>query len=411
MGKGAKSGKGKYKEGLLPAEQARQFREDIQQALPEQARRRAATTLVAEEWSCSVVSCEQIDHRGGIAYCPKSQVASAIARIGYTRAPTAIVTTESPSALHLRGYPSQFSWVQLLVSEGGAIRRVRAQKYIVQCGFGLPVQVVVTGERIDIPTLSTRLVFKHREEDGTILPLAGADLFRLLADVVSPACVEDLVVRRNGESLTALVPKQLAGKLLRESGKQGLFIKPQGQNEEFELLWLPEGTALPAAVHIQQGESQGQGLAAKQTALGRRYAVRFRTLADCEEAAVRLQLTDQSALGRWKATGIPNGMSSVELFHILETHLHWQMAEVLHVGDGAASWLASAVGKQEVQLVQPDSSPIQFRAKACNAKARALVQAASIAAGSTASAAAPAAAAAKKSSTRADQQRKAAEQL
>eukprot|EP00971_Amphidinium_carterae_P347668 6489767-Amphidinium_carterae.2 len=66
------------RQGQVAEEQEKQFRAEVLQALPEQARHRAVTTLVTGDSTCPIVSCEHIDGKGGVAYCPKVHVPTAI---------------------------------------------------------------------------------------------------------------------------------------------------------------------------------------------------------------------------------------------------------------------------------------------------------------------------------------------
>eukprot|EP00971_Amphidinium_carterae_P332592 6466809-Amphidinium_carterae.1 len=281
---GGKKGKGKAAPPT-PEDVERQLRHDIQLALPIPAKRRAATRLLAEEWDAPTVPYDSINHLGGITYIPKSEVAAALARIGSTRQPTALVTSESPEALYMRGYPSEHLWLGLLVLEGSTERQVRARKHVIQVGFGEPVRQRALGDEIQLPAFSERLVFKLRSEAGGVIPLDGSELYRLLEQHTRAEFVENLVIRQGGDSITAMVAKHAVPVLLKASGRDGLFIKKQGDSDTMELLWLESQTSLATALHMSHSDPNALGVAAKQSAEGRRFAIRFQSAEHYKAAA------------------------------------------------------------------------------------------------------------------------------
>eukprot|EP00971_Amphidinium_carterae_P229274 4548575-Amphidinium_carterae.1 len=103
---------------------------------------------------------------------------------------------------------------------------------------------------------------------------------------------------------------------------------------------------------MAHSDPNAYGVAAKQSSEGRRFAVRYTSLEHYKAAATKWQLVEQTELGRFKATGVPQDMSTLGMFHMLEHKMGWKLHEVLNVSDGTATWMAVEMGKTEAKLVQ-----------------------------------------------------------
>jgi len=80
--------------------------EQIKAALPQAAIIRAQSTLDPSEWDAPIVSPQLLDHRGGIALCPRDMVLGVFQRVGFTTAPTAILTSQPAQDFALKGLPA-----------------------------------------------------------------------------------------------------------------------------------------------------------------------------------------------------------------------------------------------------------------------------------------------------------------
>ena len=76
----------------------------VRMVLPEAARIRMQSTLMQSEWPVPVHIHQTLSSQGGIALVPKEYIAEVIGRVGYTSHPTAIVVTQDPDTLGLKGY-------------------------------------------------------------------------------------------------------------------------------------------------------------------------------------------------------------------------------------------------------------------------------------------------------------------
>ena len=66
--------------------------EQIKAVLPEAAVVRAQSTLDPSEWDVPIAHPQRLDNKGGIALVPKTLLPSVLQRVGYTAAPTAVLT-------------------------------------------------------------------------------------------------------------------------------------------------------------------------------------------------------------------------------------------------------------------------------------------------------------------------------
>ena len=76
----------------------------VRMVLPEAARIRMQSTLMQSQWPVPVHIHQTLSSHGGIALVPEECIAEVIGRVGYTSHPTAIVVTQDPDTLSLKGY-------------------------------------------------------------------------------------------------------------------------------------------------------------------------------------------------------------------------------------------------------------------------------------------------------------------
>lgn len=79
--------------------------EQIKAVLPEAAVVRAQSTLDPSEWDVPIAHPQRLDNKGGIALVPKTLLPSVLQRVGYTAAPTAVLTSQPATDLGLKGFP------------------------------------------------------------------------------------------------------------------------------------------------------------------------------------------------------------------------------------------------------------------------------------------------------------------
>ena len=109
----------------------------VRQALPDAAILRAQSILVQSDWDVPVCTHQTLSSRGGVAAVPREFVADVIRRIGFTASPVAVVISQEPDEIGLRGYPRQKVKCGLSVMGSDGTRTdVQVDRFLVQCGFG-----------------------------------------------------------------------------------------------------------------------------------------------------------------------------------------------------------------------------------------------------------------------------------
>eukprot|EP00972_Heterocapsa_arctica_P086984 12821351-Heterocapsa_arctica.AAC.1 len=256
-GKGKGQGKNRSKGGALnydyvdPEEAQRRYAEDVRVALPEAAQLRAQPALMAEEWSAEVVPFQHLTSKGGVAILPKAALPEVLARVGYTAKPTAVLMVQDPDEVGLVAYPrAKVVCTLSVVAQGGERMNVQAQRWLVQLGFADMVKRVVEGEAVEVSLHMIRMVAKFSTRRGWPEgPQPAAALIAQLVGVVPEQAVDGVQPRADG-SVTFGCHKGVRDAVLRASGKAGVFYKnhkEQGEEETYELLWLPKQTDLDEA--------------------------------------------------------------------------------------------------------------------------------------------------------------------
>ena len=155
-GKGKGKPKGKNAEqnpnaasqyGQMTSSQAdyndREFRNAITAAMPEEARLRAQSQLLDEEWSVPVVPPQCLGKRNAIALVTKDELREVLERVQFTTGSVAALLTEHPTALGLIGYEATRVRCTLLALGPENERvKVTVNRWLVQLGFGPPAAYV-----------------------------------------------------------------------------------------------------------------------------------------------------------------------------------------------------------------------------------------------------------------------------
>lgn len=85
------------------------------------------------------------------------------------------------------------------------------------------------------------------------------------------------------------------------------------------------------------------GLAAQNSKVQPRLAVRFHDPDALRSFAKNNNIDDTSIYSRWRLTGLPAQCGAADVFQLLEAR-KWEIHEILYVGEHHAVFLASAVG-------------------------------------------------------------------
>ena len=175
---------------------------------------------------------------------------------------------------------------------------------------------------------------------------------------------------RETQSASFLLHVDYVDSLLKNSGKDGLYIKERkGCATEMELLWLPPDFTMARALEMSKDHDDVFGATKKGPPLQTRIALRFRSLQTLSAFASTHKLDAQALLGRWKLTGTHVSVGLHGALALL-TAQSWQDIEVLHVAENQAVFLASNVGNTEPCHNTYLGVQRQLRCKALNSKAR-----------------------------------------
>lgn len=148
---------------LSPEIQEEMFRNAIKDAMPLCQKQQSAdwshARVVPAEWKSPVLHHSEMTSAGGICSASKQCIPDLLRQIGYTQAPTAMLCTQHPQELGLRGYPVQEQTCTFQVREDdGTEKSIFVRRHLVQLGFGKPVTQNVAGDLVYIPTHMHKIV-------------------------------------------------------------------------------------------------------------------------------------------------------------------------------------------------------------------------------------------------------------
>ena len=245
----------------------------------------------------------------------------------------------------------------------------QAMRYVVQLGFGQPVQQVMFGPEIKMKYTMCRCQGKFPTAFGWPSgPLPGAIITGELERVVPLEAISEIQPRHN-DTATFLLHSSYLSTLLKSSGRNSVFWKEVQPANEYLLLWLEEGTTLPDACKLAEHDDCF-GVVRKGTAAVPRFAIRFQSQTALKTFADANHLYDMSSLGRWKVTGSID--AAVGTFGMLAwlTERSFQDVEILYVGDGQGVFLASQPGDISPGYFIQSKTKRQVHFKAVNSVAK-----------------------------------------
>ena len=250
-GKGGKSGKGNSKNQFVPERDPElEYKQQIKDAMPTAARLRVQPRLVQAEWDTPIQHWQHLTASGGVAICPRDALPQTLNNVGYTAHPCAVVLTQSPEDLHLRGYPrSKIRCTFDICTDEGDRQQVIVDRYLVQLGFSQHVHMLPTGDTLSIPTTVKKIVAKCSTHHGWP---AGQNLAAILSDFLErfiPREAFSDMICRNG-SYTFLCHETFCEAILKISGTNGIFTKMHevADKDKLELLILDKTTSLKDAL-------------------------------------------------------------------------------------------------------------------------------------------------------------------
>ena len=191
----------------------------VRQALPDAAILRAQSILVQSDWDVPVCTHQTLSSRGGVAAVPREFVTDVLRRIGFTASPVAIVMSQEPDEIGLRGYPRQKVKCGLSVMGSDGTRTdVQVDRFLVQCGFGLWVSQKMRGPEVVLFSSMQGMICKLPERHGW--PAGPRPASVVVAELSRLVPVDALseFVSRDGPSVSFLVHVDFADTLLWQAG-------------------------------------------------------------------------------------------------------------------------------------------------------------------------------------------------
>ena len=350
------------------------FLEEVRSALPEAAKQRTVPTLIQNEWDATVRPYTELDSVGGVSIVPKEMIPDVLRTVGYTLAPTAMLTTQPPAELGLKGYPSTHLACTINVrDDDGQIKELLVQRHLIQIGFGAHVHKAAAGDQLVIPLSMHKVVIKLPAAFGWQPDvMTGSSITKILQQHIPAPSFDSLVIRQD-QSATCLVHDSEISKLLKASGIKGVFYKLHESSTfmpEPHLLWLPPGFTLDDANSLSESETTSLGVVVKNAHTEARFALRFASESDLQHAAKRHGFEDTSKYSRWRLTGLPLQTGAVGAMASLESR-DWGVHEILYFNINQCVFLAEKVGKCDVMHYRMgDGHSQQLHLKALNALAR-----------------------------------------
>ena len=340
-------GKGKSKQTLDPEAE---YQSAIRAALPSAARIRMIPTLDPQEWNCPIKQFHDLSATGGVAIAYKDHIPQILQQVGYTLQPTAIVTTQHPRAYGLAGYLSHSIQCTFHIRSGDAeITSTQVKRHLIQLGFGDSVIQSAQGDLVHIPITMHKMVAKFPPSfDWFPEMITGSSVSSLLQEHVREAAIEDILVRPDMYSVTMFIHESEVDKLLRASGKHGVFYKMHKSSQfrpSFELCWLEDGTTLKDALWLRNNPDM-YGIAAKNTKSKIRFAIRFLDVPSLQAFCQEQGAVDRSKLGRWKITGIPSTAGATGVMALLQSR-EWKEVEILYLNEKECIYVSASRGKCE----------------------------------------------------------------
>ena len=351
QGKGG-NGKGKSKQGQSMAQEPDYnalFLQEVRDAMPEAARIAMLPQLSPTEWSAPVEMSDELNHTGGIAAVQKADVPNVLRNVGYTREPTAMLVTQHPAQIGMRGYDAQSVRCVFRVREDdGSTKELVVSRFLVQLGFGTPVAQQAHGELVSVPVCMHKVTIKMPACFGwTTDMVTGTTIARVLEARIPPGSFDGIICRDN-LTATCLVHADVLDQALSSSGREGMFLKmhpAESIRPPFEPLWLGEEVTLESAVPMAKADHVF-GVVAKNTRREPRLALRFADTAKLQEHAKHHGIFDHSRYGRWKLSGMPVSAGVVGATALLQQR-GWNVQEMRYFRDKHCVFVADGIGKTE----------------------------------------------------------------
>lgn len=240
---------------------AADMRAAVEAALPEAARLRIQSQLAAEAWNVPTMPFQCLGKPNSVALGPKRELPEVIDRIGLATCSLGTLITEEPDNLGLQGY------------ERCQVHKTIA-RWLVQLGFGQPVEQRMLGPQINMYVIVRKLQLKLPQEYGfPALPLPGALKVQQLETLFPPEAIAEVVCGAN-DTATFMRRVDYVQVLLKASGRGGVLCKRKETTAEYFLLYLDEKFSLEEANKVAESDAVW-GVVRKGGGAKPRFAVRY----------------------------------------------------------------------------------------------------------------------------------------
>jgi ethanolamine utilization microcompartment shell protein EutS len=323
-----------------------------------------------------------------VALVKKDEVPTVLLNVGTTAQPTAMLTTQPPWELHMRGYDAEAVVCTLQVmTETGTTQYTEVQRWLTQLGTGPPA----TMEVVDLPTVSEILTMVKMTITFDMTEgwkhVRAAHVADFLEQIMTKSEFAQIIVREGTGSATVQVHRDRVRKTLRASGQAHIYTKvhPDETANTSELLFLPPGTSYRMAMEAASKLGDvALGVIKKTGGSEPRYGIRFAEEKDMAKFAQDQGIADQTRLGKYTISGITPQMGPEGIKTMMLAGLGWTVEEVLYVGEVSAVVAANACPKaNKMALKKATGAPTIMHVKASNAKAREAFKTANLAFRST----------------------------
>lgn len=308
---------------------------------------------------------------------PRGEIPAVLRRVGWTGNSTAMVISQDPDSLSMRGYPRTRVYCQISVMGDGGIRtEARVHRFLVQLGSGDPVQMLMQGALVTMYTTMVSMVAKfslrHHWPPG---PIPASVVIDEISSRVSSSAVDDILSRQD-QSVSFLLHGDFVEQLLRASGPKGVFYKIRKDTKhplaELELLWLDENVDFDTAVELSKHQLV-LGMVEKGSSLFPRFALRFTSLDHIDKFCKAKKLDNNARLGSWKVTGVHASIGQHGALAFLVAQ-QWQDVEVLYLKEDQMVFLSANCGNCAPMWYVHEGTKRQIKFKATNTAAKNLAK-------------------------------------
>jgi len=342
-----------------------ELRAAIEAALPEAAKLRTQTQLIASEWNVPAIPYQSMGKHDGVALVPKKALPMVLGQVGWTSCRVAALVTEDPIHLGLRGFTrAHVRCSASVIDENNERVIITITRWLVQLGYALPVEQLMAGEQVNMYVTMRKFQIRLPQEYGfPSPPFQAAFVVQQLAKWVPTEAIADVVCRVN-DTATFMVHSDYVQTLLEASGREGMFMKDKDGSTDYFLLYLDEEFSLEEAVKLAEADTVC-GVCRKGVGTRPRFALRFAKESDLRMFAQDNHLLDTSSHAKWKVQGISPVIGTCGLLAFL-TERGFENIDILYQKDLCATFSAEVSGNINDSYCITGGTRFQLRFKATN---------------------------------------------